>query len=439
MLATGVEHLSSTKKRLTIEIPADVIEKEYSRSLNNILQKAKIPGFRQGKAPVNLIEKKFGGDIRSDILDKIIPDHYSKTMQSSNLSPVGMPEIDGTLEIKRNEPLVFSLTVEVRPEISDLTYAGLKAEDVPVSVTEAEVEETIKGLQDSRAMYEVVDREVREDDLLVLDYLKLDPAGEKEITSAKDQVMNLGNNLVPKGISGALIGRKKGDVVDITLPEIEEGQIKETAGDEKGNRLKITIKEVKEKKVPPIDDELAKDFGHDSLAVLRDKVTEGLLRNKKDDAESKQKAQLLEELIERHTFDLPESLLARELETLVLSELHAKQKAVPLTPEAAADAQDDAPDPEKIAAELRPKAMRNVKSSLLLEVIADKEKIEVTEEEIKKRIALLARHFKSTPDAVVNLFMTRDGSLEGLSRSLREEKVLDLVLAKAEIGKGASA
>lgn len=432
-MATGVEDLSSTKKRLTIEIPADVIEKEYSRSLSNILQKAKIPGFRQGKAPVNLIEKKFGGDIRSDILDKLVPDYYSKTMQSSNLSPVGMPDIEGTLEIKRNEPLVFSLTVEVRPEISDLTYAGLKADDIPVSVTEAEVEETIKGLQDGRAMYEVVDREVRADDLLVLDYLKLDPSGEKEITSAKDQVMNLGNNLVPKGISDALIGRKKGDVVDIILPEIEAGQIKDE--EEQGNRLKITIKEVKEKKLPAIDDELAKDFGHDSLEVLRDKVKDGLLRNKKDGAESTQKAQLLEELIGRHTFDIPESLLARELETLVLNEMHSKQPADPAKAEDAAHA----PDPEKITAEMRPKAIRNVKSSLLLEVIAEKEKVTVTEDEIKKRIALLARHFQATPDAVVNLFMTRDGSLEGLSRSLRDEKVMDLVLAKAEIVKGASA
>lgn len=434
-MATGVEDLSSTKKRLTIEIPADVIEKEYSRSLSNILQKAKIPGFRQGKAPVNLIEKKFGGDIRSDILDKLIPDYYSKTMQASNLSPVGMPNIEGTLEITRSEPLVFSLTVEVRPEISDLTYAGLKADDIPVSVTDAEVEETIKGLQDGRAMYEVVDREVRADDLLVLDYLKLDPSGEKEITSAKDQVMNLGNNLVPKGISDSLIGRKKGDVVDIILPEVEAGQIKETDEDEKGNRLKITIKEVKEKKVPAIDDELAKDFGHDSLEVLRAKVKDGLLRNKKEGAESKQKAQLLEELIGRHTFDIPESLLERELETLVLNEIHSKQTADPSKAEDTANA----PDPEKITAELRPKAIRNVKSSLLLEVIAEKEKVTVSEDEIKKRIALLARHFQATPDAVVNLFMTRDGSLENLSRSLREEKVLDLVLAKAEISKGASA
>lgn len=435
-MATGVEDLSSTKKRLTIEIPADIIEKEYSRSLANILQKAKIPGFRQGKAPVTLIEKKFGGDIRSDIIDKLIPDYYSKTMKASNLSPVGMPAIEGTLEIKRHEPLVFSLTVEVRPEISDLTYTGLKADDIPVSVTDAEVEETIKSLQDGRAMYEVVDREVREGDLLVLDYLKLDPSGEKEITSAKDQVMNLGNNLVPKGISDALLGRKKGDVADIILPEIEAGQIKDE--DEKGNRLKITIKEVKEKKVPPIDDELAKDFGHDSLEVLRGKVKDGLLRGKKESAEGKQKAQLLETLVERHTFDIPESLLERELETLVLNEIHSKQPVDSSKPEAAGNASETAPDPEKLSAELRPKAIHSVKSSLLLEVIAEKENVTVSEDEMKKRIALLARHFQSTPDAVVNLFMTRDGSLEGLNRSLRDEKVMDLVLAKAEIVKGAS-
>ncbi len=438
-MATGVEDLSSTKKRITIEIPADIIEKEYSRSLANILQKAKIPGFRQGKAPLSLIEKKFGGDIRSEILDKLVPEHYSQTMKSATLVPVGLPSIEGTLEIKRAEPLVFSLTVEVRPEISTLTYTGLKTDDIPVVVTDAEVEETIKGLQEGRAVYDVVDREIREDDLLVLDYLKLDPSGENEITSAKDQVMNLGTSHVPKGISDALVGKKKGDVVEITLPEVEDGEIKDE--EEKGDRLKITIKEVKEQKVPPVDDELAKDFGHDSLDALRDKVKEGIMRNKKEGAEGKQKAQLLEALIGKHDFDLPESLLEAELENLVLNASHSKgemQSAPTSADQATGHAADPAAEHERLTAELRPKAIRNVKSSLLLEMIAEKEKVTVTEDEIKKRIALLARHFKATPDAIINLFMTRDGSLENLSRSLREEKVLDLVLAKAEISKGES-
>jgi len=431
-LATGVEDLSSTKKRITIEIPAEVIEKEYSRSLENIRQRAKIPGFRQGKAPVNLIEKKFGGDIRSELIDKLVPDYYSQTLKSSNLVPVDMPEMEGTLEVKRSEPLIFSLTVEVRPEVGNLSYAGLKVDDVPYAVTEAEVEETIKGLQEGRAMYDAVDREVRQDDLLVIDYIKLDPSGEKEVSSAKDQVMNLGNNVVPKGISDALMGRKKGDIVEITLPEVLDGSIKDEDG--KGDRLKITIKEVKERKLPPIDDELAKDFGHDSLDALRLKVNEGLLKNKKEGAEGKQKAQILEQLVSGHVFDVPETLLARELETLAMNESQSRGA------EGSPAAETETPDHDKLVESLRPKAIHNVKATLLLEMIADKEKVSVSEDEIKKRIALLARHFQCTPDAVINLFMTRDGSLDNLGRSIRDEKVLDLVLAKAEIskdGKGA--
>ncbi len=226
-MATGVEDLSSTKKRVTIEIPANIIEKEYDNALTNIRQKARIPGFRQGKAPVSLIEKKFGPDIRSDILDKLVPDYYSKTMKESNLVPVDLPKIEESLEIRRGEPLVIALTVEVRPQVSNLVYTGLKADDIPVEVTDAEIEETITGLQEGRAMYEVVDREVKGEDLLVLDYLKLDPSGEKVITSAKDQVMNLGTHHVPRGISDALLGKKKGDTVEIILPEVEGGEIKD--------------------------------------------------------------------------------------------------------------------------------------------------------------------------------------------------------------------
>lgn len=429
-MAIEVENISSTKKRLKIEIAADIIEKEYVRSLDNIRLKSKIPGFRPGKAPVSLIEKKFGNEIKSDLIDKLVPDHYSRALRESNLVPVGFPAMESSIDIKRNEPLVFSLTVEVRPEISSLNYIGLKADDIPVDVTEEEIEETVKGLQEGRAMFEVVDREIRDDDLIVIDYLKFDPSGEKEIASAKDQVMNLGKNLVPKGISDAVIGRKKGDAVEITLPQVEGGQIKDDSS--KGDRLKVTIKEVKEKKLPEIDDELAKDFGHDSLEVLREKIKEGLLKNKTEGAAGKQKGQLLEKLVELHSFDIPESLLSKELEGLVMNERHS-QSSVAVTEPAEASKDDDL----ALAESLKPKAVQNVKASLLLDVIADREKVAVTEDEIKTRINLLARHFQATPDAIINLFVTRDGSLENLSRTIRDEKVLDLILSKAEITKGA--
>jgi len=432
-LTTAVEDISSTKKRLKIEIPTDIIEQEYKESLAKVRQRAKIPGFRPGKAPAGMIEKKFGNDIKADILDRLVPQYYSKALQEADLTPITLPKFESSLEIKKDEPLSFALTVEVRPRLAGLNYIGLKTEDIPCEVEEKEIEETIKGLQDGRAVFDVVDREVREDDLIVIDYVKLDPTGEKQIASSKDQVMNLGNNLVPRGILDAVTGRKKGDTVEIALPEVEGDEIKEES--DKGNRLRLTIKEVKEKKVPSIDDELAKDFGHETLEALREKVREGILKSKKDKAASRQKTKLLEALVSSHDFDIPESLLDKELENLLLNEKHSRKQSVDLSggPAGEKEKEEDA----KLAEELRPKAVHNVKATILLDMIAEKEGVSVTEEEMKTRITLLARHFQTTPENVINLFVTKDGSLDNLKHSIREEKVMDLVLSKAEIVKGA--
>jgi trigger factor len=429
-LAIAVEDITSTKKRLKIEIPADTIEKEYSESLDKMRQRARIPGFRPGKAPLNLIEKRFGDDIKTDIIDRLVPQFYSKTLKEAELVPVALPKFESEVELKRNEPLAFTLTVEVRPAVADLNYTGLKVNDVEVAVEGEEIEETIKGLQEGRAMFEVVDREIREDDLIVIDYVKFDPTGEKELSSAKDQVMNLGNKVAPKGILEELLGKKKGDVVEIALPSVEGGEVRE---EDAGNRLKITIKEVKEKSLPSIDDELAKDFGHESLETLRERVKEGLLKAKKDKAAGQQKEKLLETLLETYEFDLPESLLDTELESLVVNEKLSRKKSKELvTPEVGTPG-DDA----MLAEELRPKAVKNVKTAILLDMIAEKENITASEEELRTRIGILARHFQTTPENVVNLFVTKDGSLENLRRTIRDEKVMDLVLAKAEVVKGA--
>jgi trigger factor len=430
-LGTIIEDISTTRKRLKIEIPTDIIEKEYSESLDKVRQRSRIPGFRPGKAPITLIEKKFGNDVKSDIIDRLVPQYYSRAMKEAELVPVTLPQFEGTLDFKRNEPLSFELVVEVRPRVGDLQYAGMKVEDVPCDVEEKEIDDTIKGLQEGRAMFEAVDREIREDDLIIIDYVKLDAAGEKELSSAKDQVMNLGNNLTPKGILDELLGRKKGDTVEIVLPAVEGGEVKEGS---RGDRLKITVKEVKEKKLPLIDDELAKDFGHESLDSLRQKARESILKAKKDKAAGEQKAKLLVSLTKAYDFDIPETMLEHELQTLVVNEKHRRQPQGQVQGTAG---ETPSADDEKLVEELRPKAVNNVKATILLDMIAEKEEVTVTEEELKTRISLLARHLQTTPEAVVNLFMTKDESLEGLKRSIRDEKVLDLILSKAEITKGA--
>ncbi|NJD55392.1 MAG: trigger factor [Nitrospirae bacterium] len=423
-----VEDISSTKKRLKIEIPADIIEKEYSDSLNKIRQRARIPGFRPGKTPINIIEKRFGSEIKSEMLEKLVPTYYAQAVKDADLSPVTMPKIEEGLDFRRNEPLSFSLTVEVRPKIDNLDYIGVKVQDIEVSVDDKEIEDTVKGLQNDRAMFEAVDREIRNDDLLVIDYVKLDPSGEKELSTAKDQIMNLGNSLTPRGILDAVLGRKKGDTVEVALPEMEGKELKEDS--EKGNKLRITVKEVKEKKLPELDDEFAKDFGHETFEKLKEKIREGILAAKQENAKKHQKAKIVDALVNAHSFDVPESLIEAELEHLIANEKTTDRTMQP--GEASAPGGKD----EELAGMLRPKAMKNVKGSIILDEIAEKENIAVSEAEVKDRISLIAKQLQATPDAIVNLFMTRDGSLENLRHKIREEKVLDVLLAKAEITKG---
>jgi trigger factor len=434
-LTSAVEDISNTKKRLKIEIPTDVVEKEYRESVDKVRQRAKIPGFRPGKAPLSLIEKKFGEDIKAEIIDKLVPRYYSDALKEAELVPVTLPQFETAVEIKKDEPLSFALTVEVRPAVPDFNYTGLKVEEFMPEVEEKEIDEMIKGVQDERAMLEAVDREIREDDLLVIDYVKLDPSGSKELSSAKEQVMNLGNKLAPPAILEALLGRKKGDLVEISLPSFEEGEVKEE-NTEKGNLLRITVKEVKEKKLPEIDDEFAKDFGSDTIAAFREKVKESILKAKKDKAAGEQKEKLLDRLVETYEFDVPEALLEHELEKLVVNEKLSKKKSEGV---AAGGNAGKAPDEEDsaIAERLKPKAIHTVKAGVLLDMIAEKEGITATDEEVKSRIGLLARHLQTTPEAVINLFVTRDGSLDTFSRTIRDEKVMDLVLSKAETIKGA--
>jgi trigger factor len=175
-----------------------------------------------------------------------------------------------------------------------------------------------------------------------------------------------------------------------------------------------------------MDNEFAKDFGHESLDVLKEKIREGILAAKQQNAGKQQKSKIVETLVDSHAFDVPESLIDAELQHLITNERQSEQGAV-------ADEKADAERAEK----LRPKAMRNVKATIILDEIAESEKIAVSEAEVKDRISLIAKQLQATPDAVVNLFMTRDGSLDNLRHNIREEKVLEFLLSKAEITKGA--
>lgn len=445
-LLQAVEDISPTKKRLRIEIPSDIIEREIKDSLERVRQNTNFPGFRPGRAPISLVEKRFGKKVEAEVLEKIIPEFYSRALKEADLRPVTIPVLDGEVDFKRNNPINLSLTVEVMPKIEKLEYSDIQTKEIAVNVDEAEVEDSLKKLQGGKAIYEVAEKEVGKDDLVTFDYVDCEIIGEETSPPIKEQILKMGKEILPMDIEEKLIGKKKGEIIELSTTVDEKFRLKGIAG--KTVKIKIIIKEVKQKTLPAIDDEFAKDIGFENISGLKEKIKENIYKVKKEQAMKIQKAEILRKIIETHNFEVPETMLRNELESLMTQEKTSNARGKMedpsgvhhdleiLNPQTEVSKQEEEKDKEDISLELKERALRKVKASIIIDAIGKKEGVAVTENELKDRIHLIAERLSAKPEAVMNFYILKDGSLEGLKHSIYEEKVLDILLAKAISEKG---
>jgi len=438
----SIEDINATKKRLTIEIPSDVLEGEIGNSLSNLRQRVRLPGFRPGKAPINLIEKRFGKEIESEVLEKVIPQYYNNALKEADIQPVSFPELDEDVDYKRKNPLLLSFTVEVLPKIENLTYENITIKDLPITAEDSDIEDAIKRLQDRKAVFELADKPVEMDDLVTFDYVDSEIIGEDN-PSLKELIAQMGNEIFPPDIMERAIGKNKGDIIEFTTTFEDALHKKELVG--KRATIQLTIKEVKKKTLPEIDDDLAKDLGVDTLSELKEELKEKILSAKEHHVKRIQKAEILNKLIESHAFDVPESMVKRQLEALMmegnLSDAPAGEDESAADAEAGniftdtASSEKTEESPEDVKEKYQQKALQVVKASVLIDMIGKQEGIIVTDSEVDERISLLAQNMSATPEAVRNFYMYQEGALERLKKSIFEDKVLDLLLSKAIIEK----
>jgi trigger factor len=357
-----------------------------------------------------------------------------------------MPVFDEKLEYKRNNSLNLSLTVEVMPKIENLDYSGLKTNDISVSVEDSEIEDYFKRLQEHKALYEVVEKDIEKDDLVTFDYVDCEIVGEEMVPSLKEKILKMGKEILPMDIEEKLNGKKKGETVEFTNTLNEVFGIKELAG--KTVKMKIMIREVKKKVLPAIDDEFAKDLGFGNLSELKEKVKENIYDAKKDQTAKIQKAEILRQIIESHNFEVPETMLMNELEALMIQagtsgaskkmkgeeNIQDESSVVDLTPDETKQGQEEAL--ENQASELREKALRNVRASIIIDAIGQREGVVVTEDEMKDRINFIAKQLSSKPEDIMKFYSAKEGPLEDLKHIIYQEKVLDILLSKATLEKG---
>ncbi|MBI4837839.1 MAG: hypothetical protein HY806_01570, partial [Nitrospirae bacterium] len=216
-----VKEITPTTKKLIISIPQDVIEQEFVRAYDKRRASVKIPGFRAGKVPQAILEKRFARDIEVQVMEKVVPEFYTTAIKEAGLSPVAYPSFDDKIEVVRSQPLSFTITVEVKPEIKNLSYEGIKLKEAALSVEDAEVDAAIKAMQEGRALFTVSEDAISEGGMAVIDCdAFIDGVSVKELSvkeypfivtahTAKDE-----DEAINKKLNDALSGKKKGDAVD---------------------------------------------------------------------------------------------------------------------------------------------------------------------------------------------------------------------------------
>ncbi len=416
-----VEEITSTTRKLKINIPSDVIEKEIMSVYNKLRTSVRVPGFRAGKVPQALLEKKFSRDVEAQVLERVIPEFYSRAIKEAEIIPVTYPEIE-EIQLVRNQPLSFTVTVEVKPRIENLTYEGIVLKEKPLSVDEGEVESAIKTLQESNALFNVSQGPVREGDMVIIDYDAFIDSNTIDGLSTKGYPFIQGSESLPREFSDAVLGKKKGDTVELKINFDDTHPNKTIAGKE--ILFKVSIVEVKEKCVPALDEEFAKGFGCKDIEELRKKIYDDTYRRKKRGIDMEYKKELLNTLVNSHDFEVPPSMLERELEFLILK---VRENAIQ---------RGEIPKSEdKLREEYRAIARENIKRVLILEAIGKKEKIEVQDVDVNRAIEEIAGEYNLTPEEVKKIYIAREGTLQGLRDRLYTDKVLDFVLERAVIKK----
>ncbi len=404
-----IEDISQTRKRLRIEIPALAIEEKMRQALLDAQKRIKMPGFRPGKVPLDIIERKFGTEIELKVLEEIITEYYTRAIQETNIKPVSLPVLEKEFMFEKKAPLKLTFLVDVRPEIKDLDYSNIKLEEGEITISDSEIEEVLKGLQEIRSVYEPVGEPVGDDDLVVMDY----EIPELNMTYS-DQVFKIGTDLFPEEFSIALKGLRQSESKEFEARFPDDYRKEELAG--KTLKIKVTVKEVKRKELPAIDDELAKDVGFDTLEDLKKRIRENLLKKKEKAERFRLMGELLNKLVDSVDFEVPQQMLESQLE----AELEDYRKKSP----------DDMRDESALMEELRPQAIRKVKASIILDVIGEREGVQINEDDIKRYVIDLSQRLLVSPKFIVKYYMSDAQKRKALRTAVYENKVLETILDK---------
>jgi trigger factor len=415
-----VSTAADCKRSIEIEIPLEEVEKTKERVTSSLRQRVKLPGFRPGKAPLNMIQSRFESDIRHEVLDLLLPQAFRDKMDKDHVKVVGQPNITD-LTFEPGQPIRFKAAFEVAPEFELAEYRGLPAKYEEPTVTDEELDKRLESMRENKAEYINLDPRPLEAHDYALVHLK-SLHGLAEAIDQDVQIQVAGEDTLP-AFNEALLGMQpeESKEVEVTYPD-DYGQ-DNLAG--KTVKFELAVKTVRKKELPALDDEFAADLGDfKTLDELKDAVRKAIFAEKQYAASQAAKEEIIDHLVEQNPFPVPETYVDRQIENQVKMQLRdlAGRGIDPNTIKL---------DWAKVKASQAEKATRNVRASLLLEKIADKEGIAATKDEVDAELQRIARQEREAV-AVTRARLDKDGTLGRIAGHIQTEKTLQFLFEQAQ-------
>jgi trigger factor len=421
-MKTEFEDVSETQKKITIEIPSEVVDAEIDRVAKGYSKQARLPGFRPGKVPSNIIKQRFREEIHHEVMHGLIPRAIEEALQERGIEPVSTPDIKD-VSLREGEPLKFTADVETVPPFDPGDLSTITLRQHSSTITDDAVEKTLERLRERGAKFETVEgRPVSEGDTASVDLDRTDPDGK--VDHHEGVSIELGATGNPPGFDQNLLGMNGGDEKTFVIHFPDDYTVKDMANTDV--TYKVTVKEIRRKVLPLLDDEFAKDIGEfDSLAALRDRVRADMQADADQHAKQHVRSDLLKQLGQRIGFELPPSLVDREIDRRL------EEFARRLT--------DQGVDPRKAGIDWsqfreaqREPAHDAVASALVLDEVARRENLTVGAEDVDKEIAQFAERSGRTP-AALRAQLEKEGGLARLTSGLRREKAVDFAMSHAKM------
>ncbi len=411
---------AACKREISIEIPADVVSKEQTTVVQKYSKQASLPGFRKGKVPPGVVRNRFSKEIHNEVMETLVPQYFREAVVKSGLRPVAQPLIYA-LEAEPGQAIRFKAAFEVVPEFELGAYQDIKVEKLNVKITDEEIEAELKQIQERQASFDPINEErgVKDGEFAQVGFQAIPketaadtkpqakPAGEEkpgQAATAAAQPVQMDEVLVE--IGGAN-----------TIPEFSENL----------RDAKPKVNAIKKKTLPELNDDFAKELSKDfqTLDQLKQRIRENMETEQKHQAEHTAKEQLVEKLLEKQDFSVPRAMVEHQVDLRLERGLRA------LAAQGMRTEDMRRMDFRRLRAGQREAAVKEVKSGLLLEKIAEAEKIQVSDEELGQEIAALAGQTHQTPEEVRNR-LTQEGALERVRSRMRSEKALNFLYSKPE-------